>query len=88
MAKSKPHSIFTSARVTDGRPSGGLTCIFKRDARFPTPMLYYYDKFFLAVRVGLTILIKSYVRMLIDLIAQLHFLRVLFSKKLIKLIFL
>ena len=52
--------FLSPAKVTGGCPSGGLACVFKRDIHLPSPVLFYFDDFFLAVRVGSTVFINSY----------------------------
>ena len=59
--RSQHHTAFLSpAKATGGRPCGGLACVFKRDIHLPSPVLFYSDKFFSAVRVGSIVFINSY----------------------------
>ena len=47
LRRSQHHTAFLSpAKVTGGRPSGGLACVFKQDIHLPSPVLFYSDEFF------------------------------------------
>jgi len=61
LRRSSAHFVFTTnAKSTFGRPSGGLACIIKQKLSFLSPSCYFSDEHLLAIRLGKTVLINTY----------------------------
>ena len=61
LRRSSDHVVFVRpAKITRGRPSGGLACVFKKNISGASPVLFQSDDTFLAVRLGNVVLINVY----------------------------